>query len=276
MEFQEQFVLINGIRTHVYQFGQGKPLVFVHGWPRPAKPAYFSAWHSVGHYRFYLFDLPGFGQSQKLRGEVSLSAYAEFLDSFLEKLKIEKPIVAGFSLGGIIALRYAIGHPENLSGLILCAATNTSQKLNFWIVSSVRATIAVYQKIAFLRTLINRMVRSPKLIKALWKMVEPKVETNLPAAQNTIQAIQKVSLDLSLKLFQEIITMDVRNESRQIKIPVLLLSGGKDNLIPLKAAYETARTIPGSDFLVVKKAGHTNVINEESLGRIKKFLEKIN
>jgi pimeloyl-ACP methyl ester carboxylesterase len=87
-------------------FGEGPPVVMVHGTPTRSY-----LWREVvpalrGGRRVYLYDLPGYGESEKAEGqEVSIAAQARGLGELIEAWALEEPAIAGHDIGGGIVLR---------------------------------------------------------------------------------------------------------------------------------------------------------------------------
>ena len=97
------------------------PLVLVHGLGE-----HVGYWrHNVGplsaRYRVVALDLPGYGRSSKPAAEFSMRGYAETVRALMDHLGIDRAVVVGHSMGGQVALTFALRHPERLEGLILAA-----------------------------------------------------------------------------------------------------------------------------------------------------------
>ena len=100
------FAMVDGLRLHYITSGKGLPLVYVHG--NTGSSLWFSRVMDVPGFRTYALDLPNFGQSDPLPGDVDLHRYAAYLKGFIDVLGLEAPIVAAHSLGGAVAQSLAI------------------------------------------------------------------------------------------------------------------------------------------------------------------------
>jgi pimeloyl-ACP methyl ester carboxylesterase len=93
--------------------GDGVPLLFIHGWC--CDHTYFApqAEHFAarGH-RVVSVDLRGHGQSDKPEQEYTMPAFAADVAWLCGELELERPVVAGHSMGGVVALALAAVHPE--------------------------------------------------------------------------------------------------------------------------------------------------------------------
>lgn len=71
------------------------------------------------HYTVYAPDLPGFGSSQPLSTHIELSEFARFIDDFTQALGLQDFYLVGHSVGGGIALQYALEHPVRIKRLAI-------------------------------------------------------------------------------------------------------------------------------------------------------------
>lgn len=114
------FIRINGMQVHYTTEGSGSDLLLLHGTSSSLHT--WQGWvdHLKDHYRIIRLDLPAFGLTGPSPShDYSADNYAEFLDTFTEKLNIEKAHIAGNSLGGLIAFNFAALYPEKTGKLIL-------------------------------------------------------------------------------------------------------------------------------------------------------------
>jgi 2-succinyl-6-hydroxy-2,4-cyclohexadiene-1-carboxylate synthase len=101
--------------------GQGQPILFIHGFTGSTET--WTNFRSILDSRFNVIavDLPGHGKSSSPDNPArySLHRFADDLAVVLDGIGVERSIVFGYSMGGRAALRFAISHPERISGLIL-------------------------------------------------------------------------------------------------------------------------------------------------------------
>lgn len=97
----------------------GRVVVLVHGFPFDRRMWRFQATKLANAgWRVVVPDLFGFGQSEGT-GRPSMEAHADDLARLLDQLHVAKAIVAGFSMGGYVALAFAERHADRLDGLVL-------------------------------------------------------------------------------------------------------------------------------------------------------------
>ncbi len=115
---------------HLFDQGQGIPLLLVHGFPLdhtmwlPQQPLSDCC-------RLLAPDLRGFGRSSPADGEMTMRQMSDDLAGLLDALSLDQPIViGGLSMGGYVALQFWQTYRERLAGLILCdtrAAADTPE-----------------------------------------------------------------------------------------------------------------------------------------------------
>ena len=118
-----KFIEIDGNRIHYVEEGEGPAIVFVHG-----------LGGTLHHFRHPLFggkldgfrlialDRPGAGWSTRAAGATGrLPEQAALVAEFIDALGLEKPLVVGHSLGGMITLTLALNHRDKISGIVLLA-----------------------------------------------------------------------------------------------------------------------------------------------------------
>jgi len=98
--------------------GKGKPILFLHGWNESMESFKHNLLKRFGTgYCFILLDLPGCGRSEKMR--LSFDQLSEMIDTLLDRLRIEKVVVIGYCMGGIIGLDYTLKNQEKVKQLFL-------------------------------------------------------------------------------------------------------------------------------------------------------------
>jgi len=119
---RSRIVQINGHHLNVMRSGQGKPAILLHGWG--------ASWHhwepivphlTAAGYSIYAPDLYGHGESAHPNDpkKYAIDNYFASVRSWLHTEGVEKPLLIGHSLGGYLALRYTLKHPENVRQLVL-------------------------------------------------------------------------------------------------------------------------------------------------------------
>ncbi|MEX0407018.1 alpha/beta fold hydrolase [Aquibium sp. LZ166] len=113
-------VSIGGDRIHYVDQGKGRPILFVHGLGGQLHHFRHPLFSVMGEgYRLVAIDRAGSGYSTRVSSGARIPEQADLIAKFIDALGLEKPLLVGHSLGGAIALRVALDHPDRISGLAL-------------------------------------------------------------------------------------------------------------------------------------------------------------
>ncbi len=137
-----------GLSIHYHEAGSGEPIVFLHG-SGPGASGYsnfkgnYPVFAAAG-YRAIVPDLPGFGLSSKPDTNYVLDFFVEAVHELVTKLGIERCTLLGNSLGGAIALKYTLDHPDIVSRLILMAPGGIEELPAYLQMEGIRKMIEVF------------------------------------------------------------------------------------------------------------------------------------
>lgn len=265
----------NDIMTYYEIYGEGNPLIFIHGglvtstmWQPQVD--YFSK-----SFKVITYDVRGHGKTgvSPLR-KYSVELFADDLDKLLEKLKIEKPIICGLSLGGMIAQAYATRYPQDLRVLIL-SDTAISTSLTYW---DKLMVYILFPKWIMLPTL--RIMGVGNFIKfSFWiaKLTRGKGWIG----KNEIEDYEKdemlkINKKEYLKIFGAIYDFKLQELSK-INVPVLVLNGENESKSVHYHAKEIKKLIQNCESKIISNAGHTsNLENPEEFNKaLGKFLKGV-
>lgn len=187
-----------------------------------------------GH-KVFVPDLPGFG-SEPLRSKtMMLDGYVDFLGEFLKSNKIVKPVIIGHSFGGRVAIKYAFKYPQKVTRVVLTGAPVIRSSVLKRRISRI-ASIVGGQLFGFLPK-----AKTDSLRKLLYSLIG---EWDYYRAGPLKE------------VFKNIIGEDLVFYAKNIKVPVLLVWGENDRVVPVSDMKKIVKIIPHATFSVVKEAGH--------------------
>lgn len=234
----------------LYRAGRrgAEPVILIHGLGHQGARDWAQVIPALAaSYDVYALDLPGFGASDKGNHLYSPANYVRVLDVlFGERLKRPANVV-GHSMGGVIALAYAIAYPERVRRLIVVDAAGVLHR-------------SVYGE--FLgRAIAERKVgaESPWL-EMLTRLITTQAE-NLPAkgamSIESAQVRQRLLRgDPTTIAALALVEHDLSRGLRTIKAPTLIIWSSDDKVAPLRTGQALAAVIPGARLAVVDDAGH--------------------
>ena len=209
----------------VLQKGEGRDLVFFHGYLASKESFYPQIEYFSKFYRVTAFDFPGFGASSPLSAAWSVGDYADWTKEYLASLGIENPLVIAHSFGGRVAVKCLSREPL-FDRAVLCGCAGIIPKRTFSYHMRVKAYRAV-KKIA--PRFAERKFGSPEY--------------------RSLSPIQKES-------YKKIVNEDLREDSKKISRPVLFINGENDSETPVSSAEIYVSCVKDSRLLVLNGCGH--------------------
>jgi pimeloyl-ACP methyl ester carboxylesterase len=120
---RDEFIIAGDLTLHYVQWGeQGPPIIFLHGITANAYCFQAFADDLARDHRVFAYDLRGRGDSDKPESGYGIPIHATDLSELIDVLGLDRPVVAGHSMGAFVALYFAVHYPQKLSKLILIDA----------------------------------------------------------------------------------------------------------------------------------------------------------
>ena len=129
---RSEYVQLGPFRIHYLVGGRGQPLVLVHGLDGNAENwvGLMPALMRHGH-RVYAIDLLGFGRSDRPDVDYSIALQADVLNQFFDSQNLPRADLGGWSMGGWVALKFALDHPERLRRIFVADSAGMNFHLPF-------------------------------------------------------------------------------------------------------------------------------------------------
>ena len=247
------FATLNGTNLHYRSDGdpQGTPLVLIHSLGTDLR-----LWDDLiprldPTLRLIRFDLRGHGLSADPAGELTLVDLSADLAALLDHLEIDKAVILGISIGGLIALDFALRNQARVSSLILA---DTAAKIG---------TPELWQtRMDTLRA--HGMAHLADSILARWFAADfaTRCPTQFQGLRTLFTRNSVAGYTAACAVLRD---ADLRAEVPQIMAPTLVLCGAQDAATPPDVVQELAGSLPNAGFAVLPDAGHTPPIEQPQL-----------
>jgi pimeloyl-ACP methyl ester carboxylesterase len=220
------------------------PLVFLHGWGASHKFWRWAFTAFAPRYRCIAPDLPGFGVSEKPRRDYSVEAYAAWFGKFLDALSYPRATVVGHSMGGTIALLFALDHPERVEKLavvnpLLQGSTAFSRRTRILTLPFLRAISYAMTKSAALRRWITRDF-------TFVAPLDPELASDV--GQGTYQS--------SIETLRSLLRTDLTPRLASLRVPTLAVGTDHDRVI-VTPQYEW---VPARKKALLRDTGHIPLV----------------
>ncbi len=181
----------------------------------------------------------------------SVEDYASWLHEYVTMKSYDRPVLVGHSLGGAIALQYALDYPEQLRGLILIG---TGAKLRV----APHVLQAIEKGIEDPHTWLSEFVESQlrAIYDGVFDAVEREVGMDRGLREHILADVAAVGAKVQLNDFLCCDRFNVMNRLAEVKVPTLVLSGSLDLLTPPKYGQYLADNIEGAQFVVIEGGTH--------------------
>jgi len=248
------------MQTYHVEAGEknGRPVVFIHGFPF-SHEIWKPQLAALGKGRFLVaYDVRGHGKSEPGDGLYTIDLFVDDLVELLDKLKLERAVLVGLSMGGYIALRAAERAASRVSGLVLAdtrAEADTNQ--------------AKAMRAGAMKLIAEKGVGpfADDFVKNLFS--PPTLAANRPCVDE-LKRIMKANGALGVRgaLLALAARMDATAWLSGIKAPTLVVVGEDDQLTPPSNAAALVRGIPGAKMVVIPRAGHVSSLeNPEAFNK---------
>jgi pimeloyl-ACP methyl ester carboxylesterase len=255
---QEYIEVEPNVRLHVTDAGEGRPIVLIPGWPLSDEMYEYQYNDLINkNFRVIGITLRGFGKSDKPYGAYNYDVHALDIKKILDKLAIKDAVLAGFSMGGAIAIRFAaLDNDDQVSKLVLigAAAPIWTQRKDFPYNLPKSAVDDLIK--------LNYQDR-PKLLSDFAKIFSA-TETSLnEGIGNWLNGIcLSASSHATAQCLIALRDTDLRNDLRKITIPTVIMHGKKDKICSFDLAKQLKIGILDSHIVAFENSGHSLFLEE--------------
>lgn len=214
-----------------------RDILILHGWGWPVSS---QQWARVKEllenegYRVFVPDLPGFGRSPEPSKPWTIDDYVEWVRNFCENNNLSQVFLLGHSFGGSAASKFSVKYPEKVKKLILVDSAGIRRK---------RFKKEVQKAIARFLNKFSFLPFYESVRKIAYRTIFRRSDYLL------IEGVMK-------KTYLNIIKEDISESFSKIKVPTLLIWGGKDKITPLWHARFIQNKIPDAKLQIITDVKH--------------------
>ncbi len=229
------------VRVHYYAGGTGSPVVLVHGLGgRSDDWANLMPQLVRDHHRVYALDLPGYGRSDwPANAAYSIPQLSAAVEAFMDNRHLARPDLAGWSMGGWITMRVALDEPQRIRRLVIFDSAGTRFDLNW--------DPAIFEP------------DTPAKLDALDKLIMAGRPPHVPGfIQRDIFRFVHKHAWVVRRNMDAMLTGDslLDGQLSALTMPMLIVWGKQDHLIPISAGAAIHKAVPQSEFVIVDGCGH--------------------
>jgi pimeloyl-ACP methyl ester carboxylesterase len=216
--------------------GRGELLLFLHAAGSNAHTWHHQLDHFGAHHSPLAFDFPGHGRSGSVEGLRSVTEYRDFTKAFADALGLRPFVLIGRSMGGAIAMDFALAYPDRLRALVLVATAAKfdlpAERLDTW------------------QNVMRGRAQQPFTTEAF----SPKTDF----AVMREAWMEQVKTDPRVRYFDLVACSEFDATARvgEIKVPTLIIAGRDDGVTPPAQSEALHQAIRGARLIVIDDAGH--------------------
>lgn len=272
--FESHTVDLDGCTIHFLAGGAGPPLVLVHGLGSSAGVEfYFNLEALAARHRVIGLDLPGSGKSDKPAVVYDIPFFDRMVQAFLDSQGLTRVALVGVSLGGRVALGFALERPTRVSKLVLVDALGMGRPRRALAYVFLLARGLGELTLSGTARALRRM--DPRTVRRLWRLYLSRpgsidhilTDDRIARHRDMLESPAYRAAYLStlrsvagLRRLREGVALEQR--LGELAMPTLLLWGRHDHIFPADHAEEAARRIPDARLIIFEESGHTPQMEE--------------
>jgi len=254
-QVEERYVNVDGYRIRYLHAGQGDPVVLLHGLGVFAESWLYNIPVLAKRFSVYAPDLIGFGRSDKPKISYDMEVFDRFLLGFLNSIEVKRAVLVGNSLGGGIALYFALSHPDRVEKLVLVDPALIGRDVSWGLrILSIpllgRVLIGKGSK-EELRRALSSSFYDPKFLTDDWVEEAYRI-SKLPGIKHPFLSVIRNGVSLwGIKRRYVLI-----NRLHELSMPVLIVWGEEDRVISVRYAYAAYYRIKNAKLIIFEGCGH--------------------
>lgn len=239
------------IKTYYLHAGQGKPVIFLHG-AGGGSLVWLPLISSIAkEFEVFVPDIPGYGESDKPEASYDKAFFSKWLLHFFEARGIKKASIVANSMGGAVAMQFALDCPRRVEKLVLAGSCGFG--------------LQGMSKRAFLSMMISNIFPTATTIKGLLRHLIFK-ENLMPGKEQINYFLKVIKSPGGKRAFSmgrgKAAAPFPDGVIKKIKQPVLLIWGNKDIIVPMINATKGEALLPNSKLKIIDETGHVPFVEK--------------
>lgn len=252
----DQYLRVQGLKTRYWTRGEsGPPVILLHGGGGSVEFWLFNIGPLAERHRVYAIDMVGSGLSETAIADYSLSYQAEFVRAFMDTLGIGTASLVGNSIGGGVALQFALMFAQRLEKLVLVSSLGLGREIALGVRLATLPGLCRWlrpSRVLF-QTILEMNLHHPALIPQAWMELRYRIFA-LPGRAKSLLPMVRTNFDLlgvRPRVFQPLVAQLPR-----IQAPALILWGKQDRILPVAHAEVAAQGLPQAQLHIFDPCGH--------------------
>jgi pimeloyl-ACP methyl ester carboxylesterase len=243
-------MIVDHQMVHYEVFGHGRPVVFLHGWLGSWRYWFPTMERVAENFRTYSFDFWGFGESRRKSTYESIQNYSDQVIRFLDELGIDRCLLVGHSMGGMVALKTAINHPKRISRVAAVGAPIVGDSLSWLLKLTDRPLFAdAFARVPAFRRFMFQWFLGEADDQHVHEILDDSVKSSSTTLRNAVGSMWRT---------------DLRPELSRIGVPALIVHGGRDEIVHPNQA-DLFDNVSSAEVVVMPESRHFPFLDEADL-----------
>ena len=242
-----------GELTHYHEIGQGTPILFLHGSGTGVSAAanWWLNLPQIGEQaRCIAIDSIGYGQTVVAPGtQYGIRAWVDHAIRVLDALNIEKTWLVGNSLGGWLAFQLVLDYPERVLGIVSMGTGGAKQTAALKAHANPELTVEGIKKTLSM-FVVNKDLVTDELVKVRFEAAKNDYASD--RLMEVVGARDRDRFEFPLDF----------EKMKDITVPVLLIHGVQDVVIPVSRTWDILNTVPHADAHIFSQCGHWSQVEK--------------
>jgi pimeloyl-ACP methyl ester carboxylesterase len=243
-------MIVDHQMVHYEVFGHGRPVVFLHGWLGSWRYWFPTMERVADNFRTYSFDFWGFGESRRKSTYESIQNYSDQVIRFLDELGIDRCLLVGHSMGGMVALKTAINHPKRISRVAAVGAPIVGDSLSWLLKLTDRPLFAdAFARVPAFRRFMFHWFLGEADDQHVHEILDDSVKSSSTTLRNAVGSMWRT---------------DLRPELSRLSVPSLIVHGGRDQIVHPNQA-DLFDNVSSTEVVVMPESRHFPFLDESEL-----------